>query len=154
MLYNGIGLQSAKGSSTSGRVEKNLSTTDEAVEKRRDRNKDRDSKKIYDKAAEVRENRRRKARESLNDHNSKRRLELKCAELRAKFEDEGIDEEEVDKRIQEYRTSNKSVISREHAVKSENEGADCSHNAAVCKDSMDSLTSYVPRYGDRGKKKM
>lgn len=105
MLYNGIGLLSAKGSSTSGRVEKNLSTLDSSI---KNRNSDRHSRargrKNYGReTTNVSKYRQQMAKESLKDHKDKRAVEVKCAERRIELEDAGLNEKEIDEQVDAYR---------------------------------------------------
>lgn len=102
MLYNGIGLLSAKGSSTSGRVEKNLSTLDSTI---KDRNSGRHSRAHERKNSEreTTKYRQQMAKESLKNHKNKRAVEVKCAERRIELEDAGLSGKEIDEQVKAYR---------------------------------------------------
>ncbi|CEG80478.1 hypothetical protein RMATCC62417_14810 [Rhizopus microsporus] len=45
----------------------------------------------------------KKANAAILEHNRKRQVEVKCMELRIKLEDEGVDDEEIETRVEELR---------------------------------------------------
>ncbi|CAB3405508.1 unnamed protein product [Caenorhabditis bovis] len=94
-MYNGIGLQTARGSGTNGYVQSNLShllNTRRKIEY----NGEEDLKRME---AELN----RKPNEEILDHNRKRQIELKCVEFEQVLEDKGFDEDEIDRKVGEYR---------------------------------------------------
>ncbi|KAG0093112.1 RNA-splicing factor [Podila epicladia] len=98
MSYNGIGLSTARGSGTNGYVVKNLS----ALRYRRQdfrRNDD------YDDEPKM-----RKPNAELVQHEQKRSIEVKCAVLQAELEDEGLDEDEVEKQVEALRKKLTSLL--------------------------------------------
>ncbi|KAH9516511.1 Serine/arginine repetitive matrix protein 2 [Dermatophagoides farinae] len=94
-MYNGIGLQTARGSGTNGYVQRNLSFVH--VSK---------PKIDYKTEEEIRrfESEYLKApnREIL-EHHRKRKIEVQCLELEEKLEKKGLSEDEIQKRVDEYR---------------------------------------------------
>ncbi|KAJ2502960.1 hypothetical protein GGH96_000696 [Coemansia sp. RSA 1972] len=91
-MYNGIGLTSARGTGTSGHVVKNASTLRPGQQDGTNRHYDRDrapKSKPLDKG--------------ILDHERKRQVEVKCLELQDKLEDRGLDESEIETRVDELR---------------------------------------------------
>ena len=84
-MYNGIGLQTTRGSGTNGYVMRNLSHINTSKK---------DNKQSYDyndpsilggyESSLV-----KKPNKDILDHNRKRNIEVKCLELQLKLEDEG-----------------------------------------------------------------
>ncbi|KAI9476837.1 RNA-splicing factor [Coemansia sp. RSA 989] len=94
-MYNGIGLSTPRGSGTSGHVVKNVSSLRpgkrDGLSKRRDYSRGRDSKtKPLDKG--------------IIDHERKRQVEVQCLELQDRLEDRGVDEAEIEDRVNELRS--------------------------------------------------
>ena len=106
MLYNGIGLLSAKGSSTSGRVEKNLSALDSIIKNRNSnrRHSRAQERKDYEReSTNITKYRQKMVDESLKDHKNKRTVELKCAERRIELEDAGLSDKDIEEQVRTYR---------------------------------------------------
>ena len=108
MSYNGIGLKSAKGSATSGHVQKNLGEAKLSQKqetqgrlyygrKLRDERNQKVEKCI--KAASV------SIDKDISDHQQKREFEVKIQKYRDQLEDENsdLDDDEIDKRVEAYR---------------------------------------------------
>jgi len=95
-MYNGIGLQTARGSGTNGYVQRNLS----ALRFQR-------SNKSYedvDREAELFEQRLGRApNKGLLLHEKKRKIEIKCIELADLMLEQGYDEEEIKRKVASYR---------------------------------------------------
>ncbi|SCV03217.1 LAME_0H08658g1_1 [Lachancea meyersii CBS 8951] len=100
MSFNGIGLKSAKGSSTSGHVQQSLAS-----------NKDRKNAKNYlsrveksqDRSKDVKTRQKRKDI-SILEHLSRREIEVRVSEYRDKLEeDDTMDDAAIDAKCQEYR---------------------------------------------------
>lgn len=104
MLYNGIGLQTPRGSGTSGFVERNKSSGKDSkiqdgsggglykqrqLEKERETIHSRSRSKVLDTG--------------IRDHNMKRAIEVQCMELRDILEDEEVNDEVIEKRVDELR---------------------------------------------------
>ncbi|AMD20769.1 HDR026Cp [Eremothecium sinecaudum] len=94
MSYNGIGLKTAKGSSTSGYVVKSLADNNEKrdaknYQSRQYRNT-KEQTSVGTKVTNV-----RNVDNSISQRNSKREVEVKVSELRDRLEDEGNDDEDV-----------------------------------------------------------
>ncbi|RCK63916.1 Pre-mRNA-splicing factor CWC21 [Candida viswanathii] len=107
MSYNGIGLQSVRGSSTSGHVQKSLSSKVSKPGFHESR-----KKKSHDAqlATKLKNTTKEKAVDEeigkeLKDHESLRKIEVRCMDLRDKLEDDDdeLDDEEIDKRVNELR---------------------------------------------------
>lgn len=111
MSYNGVGLQTARGSGTSGYVETNLaaalnksqSEPDELVyghyKKRKLLQQEKERKRTQ---ALVADNK-KKSQAEIVQHMSKRQIDLKCAELRDQLEDDSEDELVIAQKINALR---------------------------------------------------
>ncbi|KAH8149971.1 uncharacterized protein LAJ45_06124 [Morchella importuna] len=92
-MSSNVGLTTPRGSGTSGYVQRNLSHL-----KPRDNiapyPKDYDSFKTY---------KQRQPDKEILEHDRKREVEVKCLELRDKLEDEEVDEEEIERQVDELR---------------------------------------------------
>lgn len=80
-MYNGIGLTTARGSGTSGYVQKNLSTINKSKQKHEYRTEE-DIKRM-----EAALN--RPPNQEILDHQRKRQIELRCLEEREHLENQG-----------------------------------------------------------------
>jgi len=94
-MYNGIGVQTARGTGTSGYVQANLSALNFSKHKKA-YNAEPD---IARAEAEVN----KKPNAELLDHEYKRRIEIRCVEMEDLMEMDGISAEEIDKKVGEYR---------------------------------------------------
>lgn len=108
MSYNGVGLKSAKGSSTSGHIQRSLANNDESKQTQL---------KNYTarrKASEKQNEGIRKVKVPTQDHMlkhiSKRRIEVLVSELRDELEDKDMAEDIVEERCRELR---KKLISEQ-----------------------------------------
>ncbi|KAJ3803152.1 cwf21 domain-containing protein, partial [Lentinula aff. detonsa] len=92
-MYNGIGLTTPRGSGTNGYVVRNLSTL-------------RSYEPAQDRAAawDVAPPKHREPDQGILEHERKRQVEVKCLELQLELEDKGIDEDEIEKQVDELRT--------------------------------------------------
>ena len=77
-MYNGIGLQTARGSGTNGYVQRNLGHV-----------RRRNNKTGYRKVEEPAMPKQRKANKDILEHQRKRQVEVKCMELRVQMEERG-----------------------------------------------------------------
>ncbi|KAK9458320.1 cwf21 domain-containing protein [Dipodascopsis uninucleata] len=98
MSYNNIGLSTPRGSGTNGYVTRNVAHT-------YNRDQVPYSKKSYDRGHDDDFEVQRAPAKEILDHDEKRKIELKCIELRDELEDEGVDEEEIEKRVEYLRHS-------------------------------------------------
>lgn len=103
MSYNGVGLQTPRGTGTSGYIQKNVANNHvEGFRQKRARDAS---------EAERREVRarmqalRRSAGKEVKEHLNKRQIEVKCMELRDRLEDEDVDEETIKRKVDELRKS-------------------------------------------------
>lgn len=80
-MYNGIGLQTARGSGTNGYVTRNLAFVHTTKEKVKYKTEDEINK--LDSLAK------KKPNLEILDHERKRKLELRCLEFREELEDQG-----------------------------------------------------------------
>jgi serine/arginine repetitive matrix protein 2 len=122
MSYNGIGLQTARGSGTNGYVQRSLANI---------RNK---TKTPYSRERELDKPRTktRRANPEIMEHDRKREIEVRCLELQDKLEEEGyipyqlilgsaygrLDEEEIEKKVALLRKELTSQTPVGHDVKS------------------------------------
>ncbi|CAF0732449.1 unnamed protein product [Didymodactylos carnosus] len=101
-MYNGIGLNTPRGTGTNGYVQKNLSF----VNVKRDR-------VTYVKDADVKQLEaliERKGNAEILEHEKKRRIELKCVEMRDMMLSNDYDEETTTRKVQKFR---KMLVERE-----------------------------------------
>ncbi|KAF8165008.1 hypothetical protein B0H34DRAFT_649610, partial [Crassisporium funariophilum] len=91
-MYNGIGLTTPRGSGTSGYVVRNLSTL-------------RSHDKNYDRAAawDAVPPKHREPDQAILEHEKKRKVEIACLELQLELEDKEIDEEIIEKQVEDLR---------------------------------------------------
>ncbi|KAH7957883.1 hypothetical protein HPB52_024048 [Rhipicephalus sanguineus] len=94
-MYNGIGLQTARGSGTNGYVQRNLSL----VQRSRDKVSYKSEEDIQRLDAQLI----RKANSEILDHERKRKLEIKCLELQETMEEQGYEEDEISAKVDELR---------------------------------------------------
>uniref|UniRef100_A0A8R1XP37 Cwf21 domain-containing protein n=1 Tax=Onchocerca volvulus TaxID=6282 RepID=A0A8R1XP37_ONCVO len=94
-MYNGIGLQTARGSGTNGYVQANIANL-LLSKKRVAYNSEADIKRAE---AEIN----KQPNKELLEHNRKRHIELKCADFEMLMENKGFDEAEIQKKVNEYR---------------------------------------------------
>jgi serine/arginine repetitive matrix protein 2 len=79
MSYNGIGLQTARGSGTNGYVQRSLANIKRKSQTPYSRDQD------YDRP----QTKTRKPNPEIMEHNRKREIEVQCLELQDKLEEEG-----------------------------------------------------------------
>lgn len=97
MSYNGIGLQTARGSGTSGHVQKNIADRrTEGFRHKREREAA-DAERRASQARKVRA--RQNAGGAIASHERRRWVEVQCMELRERLEDADVDEAEVETRV-------------------------------------------------------
>jgi hypothetical protein len=94
-MYNGIGLQTARGTGTNGYVQKNLSYVRITKEKV-DYKTDDDLKKIESYMN-------RKGNAEIIEHERKRKIELKCIEMQDLMAEEGYTDEEIARKVEKFR---------------------------------------------------
>lgn len=94
-MYNGIGLTTPRGSGTNGYVTRNLSHIPVSKEKVQYRTEE-DIKRM-DEALN------RGPNLEILDHERKRKVELKCLELRVLMDDQNFEPEEIEQKVSEYR---------------------------------------------------
>lgn len=101
MSYNGIGLQTAKGSSTNGFIQKNYTKVRESSYSRRLKLKKEEEKRRNKQIIEDLSNVKDK---ELQKHEEKRKIELKISEYRDSLEDLGeLDDDEIEQKCKEFR---------------------------------------------------
>lgn len=96
MSYNGIGLQTAKGSSTNGFIQKNYTRNKESSYSKRMKIK-KENSKLKEEINEIIKDK------ELIKHEEKRKIELRVSEYRDELEDEGLEEEEIEMKCKEFR---------------------------------------------------
>ncbi|CDS02953.1 hypothetical protein LRAMOSA00355 [Lichtheimia ramosa] len=96
-MYNGIGLSTPRGSGTNGYVQRNLSFVKAP---RPDRNLDRSVNDLKSPAPAIKQ-----PNKDILLHDRKRKVEVKCMELRIKLEDDGVDTDTIETKVQELRES-------------------------------------------------
>ncbi|EJS42178.1 cwc21p [Saccharomyces arboricola H-6] len=94
MSYNGIGLKSAKGSSTSGHVQRSLANN---PNRRRPQGSQQQHPTAIKKASQDKTNRPLAVQKQMATHMEKREIEVQVSELRDRLEDdESLPEEQID----------------------------------------------------------
>lgn len=122
MSYNGIGLQTPRGSGTSGYVQKNLTKQkNEGLRQKRER--EAQEEVIREQRARQKQIR-RSAGTEIKLHDRKRWIEVKCMELRDKLEDEDLDDDEVEKQVKELRERLSVELGEKQKEKQEEEEKD------------------------------
>ncbi|KAI0512758.1 cwf21-domain-containing protein [Xylaria bambusicola] len=94
-MSDNVGLSTPRGSGTSGYVQRNLAHM---------RPRDRDRAAPYPRDLDHLKHRQRQPDKGILEHDRKREIEVKVFELRDQLEDEGIEEEEIDRRCDALRT--------------------------------------------------
>eukprot|EP00297_Palpitomonas_bilix_P007483 CAMPEP_0113883398 /NCGR_PEP_ID=MMETSP0780_2-20120614/9571_1 /TAXON_ID=652834 /ORGANISM="Palpitomonas bilix" /LENGTH=479 /DNA_ID=CAMNT_0000870685 /DNA_START=163 /DNA_END=1599 /DNA_ORIENTATION=- /assembly_acc=CAM_ASM_000599 len=90
-MYNGVGLKTARGTGTNGYVQRNLGTF---------RPKQQVAKYEPERDGPPKV---KKANRDILEHEQKRKIEVKLTEFRIALEDEGFDEDEIERRVSEIR---------------------------------------------------
>ncbi|WFD29280.1 RNA-splicing factor [Malassezia sp. CBS 17886] len=96
-MYNGIGLQTARGSGTNGYVQRNLSSL------RPRENAHKSSLPMH--RSEETKVRHVQPDEKILEHERKRKVEIQCLELQDELEEQGVADAEVARRVAELRAS-------------------------------------------------
>ena len=91
MSYNGIGLKTARGSGTNGYVQRNF-----AFVRRREERRELPDEIMSTSLTKA-------PNAELLEHQRKRNVELKCAEMEEKLEEQGYPEEDIVEKIDAYR---------------------------------------------------
>ena len=94
-MYNGIGLQTVRGSGTNGYVQRNFAF----VRKGKDDIKYKTEEDI--KRMETAAN--REPNQGILDHERKRKLEVKCMELEEVLQDQGYKDTDIEEKVSAYR---------------------------------------------------
>jgi serine/arginine repetitive matrix protein 2 len=94
MSYNGIGLSTSRGTGTNGFVQRNFSHLSSSHPS---------GKQSFDYTRDSSPPRIAQPNLALITHNSKRKIEIKCLELRDDLEEGGMTEVEIDERVDELR---------------------------------------------------
>ncbi|CAK7893720.1 pre-mRNA-splicing factor Cwc21p [[Candida] anglica] len=106
MSYNGIGLQTARGTGTSGHVQRNNASIKDSTHTDASGGglyKARQLKKQQQEQKSQREQLGRAKDLQLQEHAVRRAIEVRCMELRDELEDEELDESEIETRISQLR---------------------------------------------------
>ena len=103
-MSSNVGLSTPRGSGTSGYVQRNLSHL---------KPRDYPPPTSSATASNTREYRQRQPDKEILEHDRKRGVEVKCLEFRDKLEDEGVDEDEIDERVEVYRKELLGELERE-----------------------------------------
>jgi serine/arginine repetitive matrix protein 2 len=94
-MYNGIGLETARGSGTNGYVQRNMAFV-------RPR-KDKVSYKTEEEIAKSEALLNREPNLEILEHERKRKIELKCMELQELMEDQGYDQDAIEQKVDAFR---------------------------------------------------
>ncbi|KAI0976308.1 cwf21-domain-containing protein [Xylaria arbuscula] len=102
-MSDNVGLSTPRGSGTSGYVQRNLAYM---------RPRDRDRAAPYPRDLDHLKHRQRQPDKGILEHDRKREVEVKVFELRDQLEDEGVDEEEIDRRCDALREELREKMNR------------------------------------------
>ncbi|CAI1861119.1 hypothetical protein SEUBUCD646_0B05800 [Saccharomyces eubayanus] len=101
MSYSGIGLKSAKGSSTSGHVQRSLASN---TDRRRAQGSQRQRDKAINKPTHSRVNKPLAVQKEMSTHMEKREIEVQVSELRDWLEDdESLSDEQINEQCETLR---------------------------------------------------
>lgn len=106
MSYNGIGLQSVRGSATSGHIQKNIANK---ISKPGHYESRKNQKSLMSKRADEAkqsQNKReayKQIKSELTKHEQLRRIEVKCMDLHDELEEQGVEPDEIKARVDELR---------------------------------------------------
>lgn len=95
-MYNGIGLQTVRGSGTNGHVQRNFAFVSQGK-------KDNIHYRTEDDIAKLDARSNRQPNLEILDHERKRKIEVKCVELEEVLETQGFTEEEIQAKVDAYR---------------------------------------------------
>ncbi|XP_053666646.1 serine/arginine repetitive matrix protein 2 [Anopheles marshallii] len=96
-MYNGIGLTTPRGSGTNGHVQRNVAFV-------RPGKKDNINYRTEDDLAKLDAQSNRQPNQGILDHERKRKIEVKCAELEEVLESQGLGQNEVRAKVELYRS--------------------------------------------------
>ncbi|XP_055538213.1 SRRM2 protein homolog rsr-2 isoform X5 [Wyeomyia smithii] len=96
-MYNGIGLTTPRGSGTNGHVQRNVAFV-------RPGKKESVNYRTEDDLAKLDAQSNRQPNQGILDHERKRKIEVKCAELEEVLESQGLSQEEVRAKVELYRS--------------------------------------------------
>uniref|UniRef100_A0A182PJU4 Cwf21 domain-containing protein n=1 Tax=Anopheles epiroticus TaxID=199890 RepID=A0A182PJU4_9DIPT len=96
-MYNGIGLTTPRGSGTNGHVQRNVAFV-------RPGKKDNINYRTEDDLAKLDAQSNRQPNQGILDHERKRKIEVKCAELEEVLESQGLSQDEVRAKVELYRS--------------------------------------------------
>ncbi|KAK6189914.1 hypothetical protein SNE40_001882 [Patella caerulea] len=94
-MYNGIGLETARGSGTNGYVTRNLSF----IKKHRDRV----DYKSEEEVKKLEQSLVKQPNLDILQHERKRKVELKCMEMQELMEEQGYSKEEIEGKVSVFR---------------------------------------------------
>jgi len=94
-MYNGVGLDTARGSGTNGYVQRNLAHIKVS--------KDKTSYRSEDDIKRMEATLNRPPNEEILEHERRRKIEVKCFELQELMTDQGFPEDEIESKVNEYR---------------------------------------------------
>lgn len=106
MLYNGIGLQTPRGSGTSGYVQRNSASLEDGKYQDNARGRIYKSRQLQTQQDEISKAKQQPIEQDveIKEHNRKRDVELQCMELRDLLEDQDVEEELIAKKVEDLRS--------------------------------------------------
>lgn len=110
-MYNGIGLQTARGSGTNGYVQRNLSAI---ITKKRKIDYQNDRDNLIEKPFIN-----RPLNNDIAEHKRKREIENKCLEYEERLKDRGLNDDEIQIRLKSYRERIQNEIIEKKTKKEE-----------------------------------
>lgn len=115
-MYNGIGLQTARGSGTNGYVTRNIAFIRH--------HKDKVDYKSEEELKKLDAQMNKKANVEILDHERKRKVELKCIEMQELMEEQGYSAEEIQSKVSVFRKMlmEKEGVSERSAVERDENG--------------------------------
>lgn len=122
MSYNGIGLKSAKGSSTSGHIQRSLAYSDEGSQSKLKNYTARRKDKFKDSRSRLNEGVRKSpkdilgSQEAMVKHLGRRQVEVAVSELRDELEEDEVDESVINERCDKLRKKLLNELETERRV--------------------------------------
>lgn len=148
MSYSGVGLQTPRGSGTSGHVQKSLVDKKRQGSRELRKRHEQDEKRRAARAKQVAA--RRTAGSEIKDHDRRRAISVKCSELRDKLEAQDVEDEEIGRRVTELRQKLTNEIVRDDAENAADASERDDSPAASAEDKTSAkVPDYNPRYANR-----
>ena len=154
MSYNGIGLQSVRGSATSGHIQKNIANkvSKPGYYESRKNQKSLMANKSNNNFNLNNQESHKQIKSELIKHEQLRRIEVKCMDLQDELEEQGIEPDEIKLKVDELRKKLKNKEFKENDAKSPQQPKDKHSKQDVenkNNNNKDEVFEYKRRYSDK-----